>query len=341
MASRALLFETERLRVRQIDERDFDAMVRIYGDLEAMKYVGDGTALTRESCLAWIEITRNNYATQGYGLSCIVSKQTGHTIGFCGFTHPGQQADPELKYCLEKASWGKGFATEVGLGMVAYGAAELGLNRIIATVDAAHSVSRHVLAKCGLALESSSANDDGSGSEVWARHVEIASQTSSYPTAFTIRKYCPGDAPSIGRIYRDAVHQIAKEHYTQAQLKAWAPRQVDYPKWEARCEEKQPFLAMAGMEIAGFLELDLEATEAHVDCAYVNPRFARMGAISILIEHALGICRSKGLTAVRVEASECARPLFEKYGFQVLELQQVEVRGEVLSNSRMRLELES
>ena len=78
-----------------------------------------------------------------------------------------------------------------------------------------------------------------------------------------------------------------------------------------------------------------------MDCAYVNPRFARMGAISMLIEHALGICRAQDLGAVRVEASECARPLFAKYGFQVLELQHVEVRGVMLSNSRMRLELES
>jgi RimJ/RimL family protein N-acetyltransferase len=68
MASRALFFETERLRERQIDERDFDAMMRIYGDLEAMIFVGDGTALTKLSCLAWIEITANNYVTQGYGL---------------------------------------------------------------------------------------------------------------------------------------------------------------------------------------------------------------------------------------------------------------------------------
>lgn len=160
-------------------------------------------------------------------------------------------------------------------------------------------------------------------------------------TSFTIREYRDGDAPAIGHIYRDAVHGIAGEHYSPTQLKAWATPEVDYPMWEARCQTKQPMLAMSDEEIAGFLELDLEETEAHVDCAYVNPKFARQGAIAMLIEHALGICRARGLTAVRVEASECARPLFAKYGFRVLELQQVEVRGVILSNSRMRLELET
>ena len=171
MASRAVLFETDRLRVRQIDQRDFDDMMRVYGDLEAMKYVGDGAALTREDCLAWIEITKNNYAGQGYGLSGIVNKQSGQTIGYCGFTHPGKQVDPELKYCLERASWGRGFATEVAKGMVAYGEAELGMNRIIATVDGAHWISRQVLTKCGFAFESSTTNEDGSALEVWSQQL--------------------------------------------------------------------------------------------------------------------------------------------------------------------------
>lgn len=170
MASRALLFETERLRIRQIGDRDYDDLMRIYGDLEAMEFVADGTALTQADCLAWIEITRNNYAGQGYGLSSFVHKSTGRTIGFGGFTHPGKQVDPELKYCFEQASWGQGFATEAALGMLAYGQSELGLRRIIATVDTQHIASRRVLTKCNFALESSTTDGEGYETEVWALH---------------------------------------------------------------------------------------------------------------------------------------------------------------------------
>lgn len=153
----------------------------------------------------------------------------------------------------------------------------------------------------------------------------------------TIRRYRTGEELRIGEIFRDAVHAIAIEHYTQEQCDAWAPAIVDVGRWTERCGTKEPFVAIVAGEIAGFLELDLEEDGAHIDCAYVNPAFARQGVMAKLIRHALGICEKQALTSIRVEASHCARPLFEKAGFSVIEEQQVQVRGISLTNYRMNL----
>jgi RimJ/RimL family protein N-acetyltransferase len=167
----ATLFETERLRVREIAGDDYEEMMAAYGDLEAMKYVGDGTALEAEDCARWIEITKKNYERRGYGMSCVVLKETGEVVGFCGMTHPGNQDDPELKYTFHRRFWKRGFATEAARGMLAHGAEKHRLTRIIATVDPAHKASHQVLEKCGLTFESKRRNGDGSETEVWATRV--------------------------------------------------------------------------------------------------------------------------------------------------------------------------
>ena len=130
--------------------------------------MGDGTALSAEDCRRWIEITDNNYRTRGYGMACIELKESGETVGFCGLTHPGNQADPEFKYTLHRRFWGVGIATEAGRGMVAYARNELGLTRIIATVDAGHTVSHNVLRKCGFTHESTGPEEDGSATALWS-----------------------------------------------------------------------------------------------------------------------------------------------------------------------------
>ena len=165
----ATLFETERLCVREIEALDFDDMMEVYGDLDAMEFVGDGSALPAEDCKRWIEITKGNYEKRGYGMSCVTLRETGETVGFCGLTHPGNQDDPELKYAYHRRFWRRGFATEAGRGMVAFGEAKHELKRIIATVDPDHGVSHAVLQKCGFAYEFTEEDDEGHTTATWTR----------------------------------------------------------------------------------------------------------------------------------------------------------------------------
>jgi RimJ/RimL family protein N-acetyltransferase len=56
-----LVLMTERLLVRRWMPDDLEPLLRIYGDVEAMRWVGDGVALTPQQAANWLEVTANNY----------------------------------------------------------------------------------------------------------------------------------------------------------------------------------------------------------------------------------------------------------------------------------------
>ncbi|MFN8546653.1 MAG: GNAT family N-acetyltransferase [Candidatus Eisenbacteria bacterium] len=144
------VFVTERLVVRRWRDTDLDSLLRIYGDDEAMRWVGDGVAITREQCLEWFEVTRRNYLDRGYGMFALELRGESDVIGFAGIVHPGGQAEAEVKYALARAHWGRGLATEVVIGLLSYGHRTHRLERIIATVAPENAASCRVLEKAGM-----------------------------------------------------------------------------------------------------------------------------------------------------------------------------------------------
>lgn len=164
------LFDTPRLGVRRIERGDGDAMFLVYGDAEAMRWVGDGRPLERAQCEEWIGVTLRNYATRGYGMVAIVERASDEVVGFCGLVHPGGQPDAEIKYALRRDRWGRGYATEAASALLAWGAATFGLREVIATTAPGNTASHHVLLKAGMRRGELRPNADGSHTQlfVWA-----------------------------------------------------------------------------------------------------------------------------------------------------------------------------
>lgn len=159
---------SSRLSFEPMGEAHRPALLEIYGDLAAMRWVGDGTAITEEECDRWLEVTARNLVTRGYGMLALRSRATGEVVGFAGLVHPGGQDEPELKYALERAWWGQGLATEAGAALLAWGRESLGMDRIQATVAEEHGSSRRVLAKLGMAACGRVVEEDGSVTLVYA-----------------------------------------------------------------------------------------------------------------------------------------------------------------------------
>lgn len=154
--------ETPRLRIRRWRDEDLEALQDVYGDADAMRWVGDGKPIRREECVEWMGVTRRNYERRGYGMFAIERREQPGVIGFGGLVHPGGQPEPEVKYAFRRAHWGHGFATEAVVGLIAYGASVHGLRHIIATTHPDHLVSHRVLSKAGLRRGELKAHDDGS-----------------------------------------------------------------------------------------------------------------------------------------------------------------------------------
>ena len=162
------LFHTERLQVRPLHDVDLDALCAVYGDADAMRWVGDAQPLSRERCIEWLAVTRRNYATRGYGMATLLLRDSAEVVGFCGLVHPGGQLEAEIKYALRREFWNQGYATEAARGMLDYGARAFGLRRVIATAAPANVASHRVLLKAGLTRFDTRSNHDGSDTELFA-----------------------------------------------------------------------------------------------------------------------------------------------------------------------------
>lgn len=160
-------FETKRLLVRRWRAGDLPALVAVYGDAEAMRWVGEGRAITPEECAQWLEITQANYGKRGYGMFAVEERTSPGVIGFCGIVHPGGQKEPEVKYAFLRSHWGRGFATEAVSGLIAYGACTHHLAFILATAAPANAASHRVLLKSGMLRAELRDNDDGTQTQLF------------------------------------------------------------------------------------------------------------------------------------------------------------------------------
>lgn len=147
------VFETERLLLREWTIDDAEAAFAIYGDPEVTRYLGSTSEpdpsleYRRERMPAMIA----RYAGHpGYGIWAMERKENGDVIGAAGLVPLEDGPDVEIAYTLRRNAWGKGYATEVAIGTVAYGFTALGLNRLVGVAFPANVASHKVLLKAGM-----------------------------------------------------------------------------------------------------------------------------------------------------------------------------------------------
>lgn len=150
-----VIVETERLILRHVQLSDAQAMYRVFGDAEVMRY-GDGVQ-TEAWVRDWLrKCLEHDYPTWGFGPWAVVEKASRDVIGYCGLFHfpdVGGQPEVEIGYRLARAFWGRGYATEAVLTVRDYGFNTLGLPRLIAMIDPQNAASIRVAEKAGMRYE--------------------------------------------------------------------------------------------------------------------------------------------------------------------------------------------
>lgn len=162
-----IVFETNRLVVRRWRSSDLPSLKAVYGDKEAMKWVGDGQPITDDLCAEWLIVTNRNYKKYGYGMFAVELKSESRVIGFCGIVHPGGQEEAECKYAYLRHFWGQGIATEALGGLIGYGVKSHGIGRMIATTSPQNIASHRVLLKAGMVRGTLRKNEDGSFTQIF------------------------------------------------------------------------------------------------------------------------------------------------------------------------------
>ena len=147
-----------------------------------------------------------------------------------------------------------------------------------------------------------------------------------------IREYLENDYHEIADLFYASVHAINNAAYSNDDLEAWAPSEIDYNHWKKRLALKKPYVAIKNDKIAGFIELE---NSGHIDCLYVHPNYQKQGIATRLLKYALCRAKEKRFDRVFVEASEVAKPLFIANGFRVISKNKVPRRGRILTNYLM------
>ena len=149
-----------------------------------------------------------------------------------------------------------------------------------------------------------------------------------------VRSYRPGDEIALWQVFHGAVHQLAVNHYSQAQLDAWAPQHPDWMEWRQRIQALKPFVAVCANELPmGYADLQ---TNGYIDHFFVAPQYARQGVGRLLLAHIELAARQNGLPELTADVSLNAQAFFAHFGFELQRQQIPVVRGIALSNARMR-----
>jgi ribosomal-protein-alanine N-acetyltransferase len=147
---------TQRLRLRQIDAEDTDAIFAIYSDEETMRFYGEDAHRSPAETRVLIGQMHESYRQRRSIRWGITLKDQTTIIGSCGFHNFNLDAyHVETGYSLKRAFWGQGIMTEAMHAVLTFGFSELGLHRIEAIIDIANTRSKNLLLKLGFTYEGS------------------------------------------------------------------------------------------------------------------------------------------------------------------------------------------
>jgi RimJ/RimL family protein N-acetyltransferase len=141
--------ETERLVLRQFREDDLEAYRRMVNNPEAMLAMGDTEPRTREQCWRTLAVYLGHWAMRGYGPFAVEEKASGAFVGRIGPWLPEGWPGLELIWAVDRAHWGRGFATEAGRAARDWVLARLDGQELISLVEAENLASKRVAEKLG------------------------------------------------------------------------------------------------------------------------------------------------------------------------------------------------
>ncbi|MCP5075451.1 MAG: GNAT family N-acetyltransferase [Rhodobacteraceae bacterium] len=159
-----LIFKSDRLMYRPLDEGDLDIGIDLLTDPQVMRYVGD--VMTKEEVAGDMQVATRRCGRGCIGIWCLADFTTGEKVGTAFLLPmPVEEDDTnwdlvvggdipdapiEVGYLLKKSAWGKGYATEACRRMVQFAFEETLLEELVATTDAENLASQRVLLKSGL-----------------------------------------------------------------------------------------------------------------------------------------------------------------------------------------------
>jgi len=142
--------ETERLRLRAPEARDFDT----YADFRtSLRAAYSGGPHTRAQAFEQFCALGGHWLVRGYGRWIVATREDDAPIGVVGLYYPEDWLEPEIAWALFDGAEGKGYAAEAARAARAYAYGTLGWQSVVSLIAPDNSRSAALASRLGATRE--------------------------------------------------------------------------------------------------------------------------------------------------------------------------------------------
>ena len=147
-----ILFETERLYLREFLENDYTDLCEVLQDIDVM-YAFEHS-FSEEEVKNWYNKNIERYKKNGFGYWAVIHKNTNDFLGQSGLMILDTNGKEylEIGYIFKKKHWHKGYATEAALGCKKYAFETLNVKNVYASIRDNNMPSIKVAEKIGMKI---------------------------------------------------------------------------------------------------------------------------------------------------------------------------------------------
>lgn len=160
MPVRIPTLETARLRLRPWREDDLDGYAAMCADADVMRYIGSGSTLSRADAWRSMAMFVGHWELRGFGTWAVEERDTRTFIGRVGLHRPEGWPGLEVGWMLDRATWGRGYATEAGRASLDHAWTVLGAEHVISLIAPENAASVRVAERLGETIEGTFALDE-------------------------------------------------------------------------------------------------------------------------------------------------------------------------------------
>ncbi|MBD1915578.1 MULTISPECIES: GNAT family N-acetyltransferase [Cyanophyceae] len=139
-----------------------------------------------------------------------------------------------------------------------------------------------------------------------------------------IRTAIEMDLPALATLFRETVLSNGPQHYSPAQVEAWAAVDAASPRFHQFILGVTTFVAENDTAILGFAGI---GDDGYVASTYVRHDCLHRGIGSVLMQAVLTHAQEKQIQRLYAEASEFSLGLFQKFGFSQYDTEVVDRNG--------------
>jgi len=145
--------------------------------------------------------------------------------------------------------------------------------------------------------------------------------------AYSIRPYREDDAETLARVLSEAIRAIGPHAYSEVQVAAWHARHPGADRYRERIRLGDVIFVAADQQDRAVAYVLVEP-DGHIDHLYAHPDHTRRGLTGQLLATVEMHARDHGIARLYTEASELARPAFERAGYTATHRREIAIMHE-------------